>query len=61
MSNAYDLTPAAVGEILGVHWTTVNRWADAGLIPCQRTPGGWRRFKQTDVDTFLASLAPEAS
>jgi hypothetical protein len=32
---------------------TLRRWADAGLLPYYRTPGGQRRY---DVGTFLARL-----
>ncbi len=38
---------------LGVHFTTLRRWSDASEIPCFKTPGGWRRYKRSDLDTFL--------
>lgn len=37
---------------LGVHPTTLRRWADKGDIPCLLTPGGHRRFLLTDLDAF---------
>jgi len=40
-------------DFLGVHFTTIRRWSDAGEIPCFRTPGGRRRFKKGDLETFL--------
>lgn len=33
-------------ELLGVHASTLRRWADSGRVPCQRTPGGHRRFNR---------------
>lgn len=47
------LTPAEVAELLGVTVKTVGRLSDAGSLPSTRTPGGHRRFRQQDVDTYL--------
>src|SRR5574340_1027322 len=49
--NWLNLTEAA--ERLGVHFTTLRRWADAGEIEFIRTPGGVRRFTIEAVDRFL--------
>ena len=38
------LRPYQVAELFGVTDITVNKWADDGLIPSFRTPGGQRRF-----------------
>lgn len=35
---------------LGVHPSTVRSWADQGMLPSHRTPGGHRRFRKEDVD-----------
>lgn len=43
-------------EYIGVHFTTLRRWADAGKVPCIRTPGGRRRFRIEELDAFVASL-----
>ncbi len=40
-------------RLLGVHIGTVREWADAGLIPSYRTPGGHRRFTSYDLRSFL--------
>jgi len=42
-------------ELLGVHPSTLRRWADAGTIPCTRTPGGHRRFRRSDIERILQS------
>ncbi len=39
---------------LGVHPTTLRRWADTGEIPVMLTPGGHRRFATADVKQFEA-------
>ena len=41
------LTDAA--KRLNVHPTTLRRWADEGQIPFMLTPGGHRRFAESDV------------
>ena len=43
-------------DYLGVHFTTLRRWADAGQVPCIRTPGGRRRFSRPELAAFLAGL-----
>ena len=37
---------------LGVHPTTLRRWADSGEVPVMLTPGGHRRFSMADLDQF---------
>src|SRR5512135_2043421 len=49
-----DLSEAA--QYLGVHFTTLRRWADAGDVPCIRTPGGRRRFAQSDLERTMAGM-----
>lgn len=46
-----SLTEAS--ELLGVHPTTLRRWADAGSIRCLRTPGGHRRFRTADLAAWV--------
>lgn len=41
-------------EQLGVHPTTLRRWADNGDIPVMLTPGGHRRFSIDDLLQFAA-------
>jgi excisionase family DNA binding protein len=58
-----SLTEAS--ELLGVHPTTLRRWADSGSIPCFRTPGGHRRFRTGDLAAWMqgketTALAPQS-
>jgi excisionase family DNA binding protein len=46
-----SLTEAS--DVLGVHPTTLRRWADTGNIPCFRTPGGHRRFSGADLAAWM--------
>ena len=39
-------------QYLGVHLTTLRRWADHGQIPVMLTPGGHRRFALSDLQSF---------
>lgn len=43
------LTPGQAAAILGVDPKTVSRYAKEGKIPHTRTPGGHRRYFETDV------------
>jgi excisionase family DNA binding protein len=49
-----DLSEAAA--FLGVHFTTLRRWVDAGKVPCIRTPGGRRRFDRVELAAFLDAM-----
>lgn len=48
-----DLADAA--RYLGVHFTSLRRWADAGDLAHIRTPGGRRRFALADLQAFVES------
>jgi excisionase family DNA binding protein len=47
------LSLGEAAESLGVHPSTVRSWADQGVLPAHRTPGGHRRFRRQDVDLQL--------
>lgn len=43
------LTPAEVGRLFRVDPKTVARWAAAGRLPCIKTLGGHRRYRQSEM------------
>lgn len=47
------LTVREAAKLLGVHPATLRQWADAGIVPSFRTPGGHRRFARQDIEAFL--------
>jgi len=47
------LTPAEVAEMFRVDTRTVTRWAKKGRMNSIRTPGGHRRFRETEVRALL--------
>ena len=47
------LTPAEVATMFRVDPKTVTRWAAAGRISSIRTPGGHRRFRESEVRALL--------
>lgn len=49
------LTPGEVAVLFRVDSKTVSRWAKEGKIPCIRTLGGHRRFRQEDVDRLMST------
>ena len=55
------LTPAEVAAMFRVDPKTVTRWATAGRIGSIRTPGGHRRFRESEVNELLAELTTDAS
>lgn len=48
------LTTAQAAEKLGLSRTTIVRWANAGALPCIRTPGGHRRFPLSGLEAWEA-------
>lgn len=47
------LTPAEVAAMLRVDPKTVTRWARGGKLSSIRTPGGHRRYSESEVRSFL--------
>lgn len=54
------LTPGQVADMFGVSVTTVADWADQGLIPHFKTPGGQRRFRREDIESFIKKAGSAA-
>ena len=55
------LTPGEVALMFRVDPKTVTRWASAGRIGSIRTPGGHRRFRESEVHGLLADLTVRLS
>ncbi len=53
------LTPGEVAALFRVDPKTVTRWAAAGKISSIRTPGGHRRFRESEIRALLASENPD--
>lgn len=47
------LTPGEVAALFRVDPKTVTRWAAAGRIGSIRTPGGHRRFRESEVRALM--------
>ena len=55
--NGPMLTVREVARLLHIHSNTLRRWSDRGVIRAYRiTRRGDRRFRQEDIDRFLAEL-----
>jgi len=55
------LTPGEVALMFRVDPKTVTRWASSGRIGSIRTPGGHRRFRESEVTDLLADLTVESA
>ena len=53
MAEPFNLSPQAAAALIGCHEDTLKRWAADGKVPAFRTPGGWWRFRQSDIESFL--------
>ena len=52
------LTLGQAARFLGVAQSTIRKWSDAGRVPAFYTPGGHRRYRRTDLETFLDRSGP---
>jgi excisionase family DNA binding protein len=55
------LTPGEVATLFRVDPKTVTRWASAGRIGSIRTPGGHRRFRESEVRALLRGVESEVT
>ena len=55
------LTLGQAAKYLGMAQSTIRKWSDNGRLPAFYTPGGHRRYRRGDLDSFLergGSAAP---
>jgi excisionase family DNA binding protein len=45
-------------KFLGVAQSTIRKWSDQGRVPAFYTPGGHRRYRRRDLETFLERSGP---
>jgi excisionase family DNA binding protein len=55
------LTLGQAAKYLGVAQSTIRKWSDQGRVPAFYTPGGHRRYRRADLDTFLNRSGPSGS
>src|ERR687893_462498 len=55
------LTLGQAAKYLGVAQSTIRKWSDLGRVPAFYTPGGHRRFRRRDLDSFLESSGPHVA
>lgn len=54
-------TSSTAAELLGVTPRTVQLWAESGILPSWKTPGGHRRYSLKEVRRFAQEVRAEAS
>src|SRR5260370_9450087 len=52
------LTLGQAARFLGVAQSTIRKWSDQGRVPAFYTPGGHRRYRRTDLESFLDRSGP---
>ena len=52
------MTLGQAAKFLGVAQSTLRKWSDHGRIPTFVTPGGHRRYRRADLETFLVRSGP---
>ena len=52
------LTLGQAAKLLGVAQSTIRKWSDQGRVPAFYTPGGHRRYRRRDLETFLERSGP---
>jgi excisionase family DNA binding protein len=52
------LTLGQAARFLGVAQSTIRKWSDQARVPAFYTPGGHRRYRRSDLETFLERSGP---
>lgn len=56
--NVRLLTPGEVARLFSVDPKTVTKWADSGRLPCIRTIGNQRRYREDAILAILNGSTP---
>jgi excisionase family DNA binding protein len=52
------MTVGQAARFLGVAQSTIRKWSDQGRVPAFYTPGGHRRYRRSDLESFVARSGP---
>jgi excisionase family DNA binding protein len=52
------LTLGQAARFLGVAQSTIRKWSDKGRVPAFYTPGGHRRYRRADLESFVDRSGP---
>src|ERR1700722_11271946 len=52
------LTVGQAAKFLGVAQSTIRKWSDQGRVPAFYTPGGHRRYRRGDLESFIDRSGP---
>jgi excisionase family DNA binding protein len=52
------LTLGQAAKYLGVAQSTIRKWSDQGRVPAFYTPGGHRRYRRADLESFVDRSGP---
>jgi excisionase family DNA binding protein len=52
------MTLGQAAKFLGVAQSTIRKWSDLGRVPAFYTPGGHRRYRRSDLETFIQRSGP---
>ncbi len=52
------LTLGQAAAFLGVAQSTIRKWSDQGRVPAFYTPGGHRRYRRGDLESFIDRSGP---
>jgi excisionase family DNA binding protein len=52
------MTLGQAAKFLGVAQSTIRKWSDLGRVPAFYTPGGHRRYRRSDLESFIQRSGP---
>jgi len=52
------MTLGQAAKFLGVAQSTIRKWSDQGRVPAFYTPGGHRRYRRRDLESFVDRSGP---
>lgn len=48
----YSISSVKAAELFNVNVSTIKRWSDSGILKCQKTAGGHRKFSIEDIKNY---------
>ncbi len=61
VDNSPWLSISEAAQLLGIHFTTLRRWTNQGLVEHIRTPGGKRKYTRKAIEEFLERQRSQVS